>query len=112
MLEKIKQNILTFGMWAQANWLALVILLTVYWMFFLCIISLSWLYGYWSNPLFGTKFEIASCWTGIGATIAAFATIVGLAGVSWAKYHTDSKFNSEENKPVDFSILNKFTGGK
>ena len=30
-------------------------------------VLLSWLYGYWSNGLWGTKFEINSCWQGISA---------------------------------------------
>lgn len=94
----MKTKFLAFCNWAQANWLALVIFLTIVWMLFLCAVSFSWLYGYWSNGLYGTKFEIASCWTGISAILAGFGAILGLASAAWAKYHTDSKFNTKEGE--------------
>lgn len=99
----IKDKFISFANWAQTYWLALVIFLAVYWMLFLAMIALSWLFGYWYNAMHHVKdFDIASCWTGIQASAAAFLSIMGLAGASWAKYHTDSKFNSEIGKlPVE-----------
>ena len=54
------KKIVQFGHWAEKNWLALVIMLSVIMMIFLCLILCSWLYGYWSNALNGTKFELMS----------------------------------------------------
>lgn len=46
----------------------------------------SWLYGYWSNGLYGTRFEIDSCWQGLSACS------VGLIGLF--KWLVDSSKNS------------------
>ena len=46
----------------------------------------SWLYGYWSNGLYGTRFEIDSCWQGLSACG------VGLIGLF--KWLVDSSKNS------------------
>lgn len=50
----------------------------------------SWLYGYWSNGLYGTKFEIDSCWQGLSACG------VGLIGLF--KWLVDSSKNSPEGE--------------
>lgn len=95
----MKKLILSFADWAQANWLALVIFLTAFWMLMLVSVVLSWLWGYWSNGLWGTHFEIGSCWTGVGAIGAAFASIVGLAKAAWTKYGQDiQQVNQEKVK--------------
>lgn len=49
-------------------------------------VLLSWLYGYWSNGLWGTKFEINSCWQGISAC--------GMGLVGLFKWLVDSTKNS------------------
>jgi hypothetical protein len=50
------------------------------------LVLASWLYGYWSNGLYGTKFEIDSCWQGLSACG------VGLIGLF--KWIVDSSKNS------------------
>ena len=50
----------------------------------------SWVYGYWSNGLYGTKFEIDSCWQGLSASG------VGLIGLF--KWLVDSTKNSPEGE--------------
>lgn len=50
------------------------------------IVLVSWVYGYWSNGLCGTHFEINSCWQGISACG------VGLVGLF--KWLVDSATNS------------------
>lgn len=87
-------RIVRFGQWAQENWLALVIILSVIMMTFLCLILCSWLFGYWSNALRGTHFELMSCWSGVTAVAGGLAGIVGLAKAAWTKYGMDSRFNS------------------
>lgn len=50
------------------------------------VVLLSWLYGYWSNGLWGTHFEINSCWQGISAC--------GMGLVGLFKWLVDSTKNS------------------
>lgn len=52
------------------------------------VVLFSWLYGYWSNGLYHTHFEIASCWQGISAC--------GMGLVGLFKWLVDSSKNSEQ----------------
>lgn len=96
----MKDKIVRFSAWAQKNWLALVIFLSVLMMLFLCAVMFSWIYGYWSNALSGTRFELASCWTGITVVGTGIAGVVGLGKACWTKYGMDSRYNSEQGKPL------------
>ena len=58
----------------------------IFGLIFSTIIVMSWLYGYWSNGLYGTKFQIDSVWQGISASG------VGLVGLF--KWMIDSSKNS------------------
>jgi len=77
ILVKIKNNIaiicIFFGLFAAA------------------IVLFSWLFGYWSNGLYGTHFQIDSCWQGISAC--------GMGLVGLFKWLVDSSKNSEQGKP-------------
>lgn len=86
--------------WCEDHWLALVIILAIVMMIFLCLVLFSWLYGYWSNGLTGTRFEVNSCWTGVGAIAAGIVTVIGLAKAAWTKYAADSRFNTPIGEPV------------
>jgi hypothetical protein len=88
------KKILRFASWAEKNWLKLIVFLLLLMMVFICIVMFSWLWGYWSNALHGTKFEIASCWNGIAAVIAGMGGIAALAKAAWTKYSADSQYNS------------------
>lgn len=50
------------------------------------IVLFSWLFGYWSNGLYGTKFEIDSCWQGLSAC--------GMGLIGLFKWLVDSSKNS------------------
>lgn len=50
------------------------------------LVLISWLYGYWSNGLYGTHFQIDSCWQGISAC--------GMGLVGLFKWLVDSSKNS------------------
>ncbi|WP_196606762.1 hypothetical protein [Pectinatus frisingensis] len=50
------------------------------------VVLFSWAYGYWSNGLYGTKFQIDSCWQGISAC--------GMGLVGLFKWLVDSSKNS------------------
>lgn len=95
----MKNKFITFCNWAQANWLALVIFLTVLWCVMLLVVAGSWLVAFWLNGLFGYKFELGSCWQGVGAIAAAFAGIIGLAKAGWTKWLIDSEHNSPQYVP-------------
>lgn len=101
----MKKSILNFADWALANWLALVIFLTVFWMLMLSLVVLSWLFGYWSNGLNNTHFEIASCWPGVTAVAGAFASILALAKSCWTKYGQDSQLNTENGQSPKWGIV-------
>jgi len=90
----MKNLIVQFSAWAQANWLALVIFMIFSMMMFLCLVMGSWLYGYWSNALWGTRFELGSCWQGITVVITGLGGVAALAKAAWTKYSTDSQYNS------------------
>ena len=75
------ERILKFSEWAQANWLALVVFMVLIMLIFVCAIMLSWLYGYWSNALFGTKFDLTSCWSGITVVIAGLGGVAAQCGL-------------------------------
>ena len=94
----MQSKFLKFCEWAQSNWLALIAILAVVLFILLVVIVLSWLYGFWSNGLYGTKFEINSCWQGVSAVGAGIVTVVGLAKAAWTKYGLDSKYNSPEGQ--------------
>lgn len=90
----MKNKITALGQWGQKHWLQLIIIMSIVMMIFLFLVLFSWLFGYWSNALRGTHFELMSCWSGVTAVGGGIATIVGLAKAAWTKYGYDSRFNS------------------
>jgi hypothetical protein len=96
----MKEKLKAFAKWCEKEWLALVIGLILAMMIFLVLVLVSWLFGYWSNGLRGTHFEINSCLTGIGAVCTGMLSVVGLAKAAWMKYGYDSKYNTPIGAPV------------
>lgn len=103
----MKEKFLRFTEWAQKEWLAIVIFMTIVSLFFLCLVFLSWLLGYWLKALYGYNFELNSCWTGVSAVGAALGLIAALAKAAWTKYATDSRYNSPLAEPVDRQAIVK-----
>lgn len=57
------------------------------------LLFIFWSVGYFSNALFNTKFDLASCWGGVAA-LGGSGTLAGL------KYIYDSIYNSNRgDKP-------------
>lgn len=116
MTKGLKKSIVNFSKWSQKNWLALVIFAITNMLIFVSLIAVSWLFGYWSNALYGTKFELNSCWQGISAVVAGMGGVTALAKAAWTKYKTDSEFNSKigEKPDHDDTIRNNqnIIGGK
>lgn len=95
MRDKVQQ----FGQWAESHWLALVIIMVTCMLMFLLLVLLSWLIGYWTNAIYHTSFELESCWSGVAAIGTGLGSVAALATAAWAKYHTDSKYNSDDGNP-------------
>ena len=76
------------------NWLTVVIIMVGVMMLFVCFVMFSWGYGYWSNALAGTHFELGSCWQGIGVVATGLGSVAALAKAAWTKYGADSQYNS------------------
>lgn len=95
MRDKVQQ----FGNWAESHWLALVIIMVTCMLGFLLLVLLSWLIGYWANAIYHTSFELESCWSGVAAIGTGLGSVAALATAAWAKYHTDSKYNSDDGNP-------------
>ena len=72
--------------WVERNWLGIIIVTIL-------SVFIDWKIGYYSNAIYGTKFELGSCWAGL-AVIASGGFISGI------KYLIDSALNSEKNKPI------------
>ena len=69
-------------------------LLMTFLMGILGLVMLSWLFGYWSNGLYGTHFEINSCWQGLAGIVTGLGGLATMA----AKYYIDSKYNSDNGE--------------
>lgn len=69
-------------------------LLMTFLMGILGLVMLSWLFGYWSNGLYGTHFEINSCWQGLAGIVTGLGGLATMA----AKYYIDSKYNSSDGE--------------
>lgn len=60
------------------------------------LLFVFWTIGYFSNALYGLKFDLASCWTGVGA-IFGTAVMGGLQKIlAYAQYKTDSIYNTPQ----------------
>lgn len=106
IIDWMRWNIVYIGDWAQLHWFAVIIFMIVGMMNFLALVMLSWLYGFWSNGLYGTKFDLGSCWQGISVVITGFGGVAALAKTAISKYDTDSKLNSQEGKVPFQAIIN------
>jgi hypothetical protein len=93
---KIKLN--NISKFLTKNWLGVVIILTAILMLFVLVVCFSWLFGYWSNALYGTKFEISSCWQGFSILVTGLGGIVALAKAGYTSFKIDSKYNSKEGE--------------
>lgn len=93
-MQSLKDSIKSFGNWAQDNWGAVVTFSTIFLLFILSLILFSYLYGYWSNGLYGTHFDLNSIWSGVGIVITGVCSVFNLARTQDSKYKTDSQYNS------------------
>lgn len=54
------------------------------------VVLISWVFGYWSNGLYNTHFEINSCWQGISTC--------GMGLIGLFKWLVDSTKNSPKGE--------------
>lgn len=102
-MNSIKNKFLKFTNWAQREWLAIVIFSVMVAMFFLYVVLISWVAGYWLKALYGMNFELNSCWQGVTAVGAALGLIAALAKAAWTKYSTDSQYNSKAGEKPTYA---------
>lgn len=88
MYEKVRKLV------TVENQKMVITVLIILMMIFLCTVMASWLAGYWANALLGYKFEISSCWQGVGVVVTGLGGVAALAGSAWIKLWIDSKYNS------------------
>ena len=93
-----KKRVTTFGHWAEDNYMLLVYAAGAMILPLLFILAFSLLYGYWSNGLWGTHFELSVGFSGVTVLATATATVYGIARQGNVKYDIDSKLNSEQGK--------------
>lgn len=98
----MKDKVLQFADWAETHWLALVIYAVLFLLLCLAVVLVSWIYGFWSNGLWGTKFDVNSCWSGVTVIVAGLGGVTALAKAAWTKYNADSQFNTPQGQPVAF----------
>lgn len=66
------------------------------------LIICLWVMGYYMNGMYGTKFELASCWIGIAALTAVTVIGFGKELLAHVTYYVDSRFNTNQGeKPAD-----------
>lgn len=95
IIENLKARLADSSTWAKANWLAIIVVMTIIMMLFLCSVMFSWFIGFWANGLWGLKFDLGSCWTGISVVVAGIGSVAALAKTCWTVYEIDSQYNSE-----------------
>ena len=95
---EMKQRITEFGEWAEKNHMVLVYAAGALVLPLLFLLALSLLYGYWSNGLWGTHFELSVGFSGVTVLATAAATVYGIAKQANVKYRVDSELNSEPGK--------------
>lgn len=69
------------------NWVGVILTMTLT-LFFV------YLYAFFRNGHYGEHYDLASCWSGVGAIAAAAAT-------GYGKWWTDSKYNSGDGQKPD-----------
>lgn len=66
------------------NWVGVILTMTL-------ILFFVYLYAFFRNGHYGERYDLASCWAGVGAIAAAAAT-------GWGKWIVDSKLNSVDGQ--------------
>lgn len=97
-MSKFKEWVVDFGEWSKDNYMVLVYGAGVVLLPFLFVLAFSLIYGYWSNGLYGTHFELSVGFSGVTVLATAAATIYGIANQAAKQYSIDSELNSEHGK--------------
>ena len=97
-MKSIKEHIVDFGEWSKDNYMVLVYGAGAILLPFLFVLAASLIYGYWSNGLYGTKFELTVGFSGVTVLATAAGTVYGIANQAAKQYRIDSELNSEEGK--------------
>ncbi|MDR3565599.1 MAG: hypothetical protein P4N59_29745 [Negativicutes bacterium] len=69
------------------NWVGVILTMTL-------LLFSIFVFAFFRNGEFGTHYDLASCWGGVGAIATAAAT-------GYGKWWTDSKYNSADGQKPD-----------
>lgn len=101
LLALIKKRFVSTTTWIRSHYDLCVISAGAMLLMWLFLLMLSFLIGFWSNGLFGTRFEIGACITGIGAIATGVGTLWVTAKGVMDKYRIDSELNSKQGEKPD-----------
>ena len=101
LLALIKKRFVSTTTWMRSHYDLCVISAGAMLLMWLFLLMLSFLIGFWSNGLFGTRFEIGACITGIGAIATGVGTLWVTAKGVMDKYRIDSELNSKQGEKPD-----------
>lgn len=91
----MERKLIKIFKWVKENQIGLLLSAM---MFFLVVVLCCWLYAFWSNGLYGTKFDLGSCWQGLTVVATGLVTVAGFASKDYVKHWIDSKYNSKEGE--------------
>lgn len=97
-IERMSARVVALAEWMEYHWIVVVIVMLALIMPWVFLILASWLYGFWANGIYGTKFDLGSCLSAVGVVVTALGGIATLAKAAWTKYDSDSKYNTAEGE--------------
>ena len=98
LLALLKRRFVSTTTWIRSHYDLCVISAGAMLLLWLFLLMLSFLIGFWANGLFGTRFEINACITGIGAIATGVGTLWVTAKGVMDKYRIDSELNSKQGE--------------
>ena len=84
--------------WMGSHMKEVGLLLAVFWSFYFMTVGGLWMMGFCLNGFCGMHFEIASCWQGLGAAVAAIPTVWAVIKGAVMMYHDDSELNTNKGE--------------
>lgn len=98
LLALIKRRFVQHTTWVLNHFNLCIVSAAAFLLLWIVLLMASFLFGYWCNGLFGTKFEISACITGVGALATGVGTLWVTAKGVMDKYRIDSELNSKQGE--------------
>lgn len=100
-LALLKRRFISTTTWGRDHYDLCLFGGAIFMLLWLCLFMGSAFIGYWLNGLFGFRFEISVCITGIGAVATGISTLWVTAKSVMEKYRIDSELNSKQGVKPD-----------